>query len=62
MIREAKIKANYKQTIEISENKIKTMWNIINRVTRGAEKSSQLPHSLIMNNKKVSIVNKTVSK
>jgi len=62
VIREAKIKANYKQIIEISENKIKTMWNIINRVTRGAEKSNQLPHSLIMNNKKVSIVNKTVSK
>ena len=62
MIREAKKKVYFKQTIEISENKIKSMWNIINTVTRGAEKSNQLPHSLIMNNKKVSIVKKTVSK
>jgi len=59
VIREAKKKVYFKQTIEISENKIKTMWNIINRVTRGAENSNHLPHSLIMNNKKVSIVKKT---
>ena len=40
----------------MSENKTKAMWNIINKVTRKAEKSSHLPHSLIMNNKEVSIV------
>jgi len=32
------------------------MWNIINRVTRKAEKSNHLPHLFKMNNKKVSIV------
>jgi hypothetical protein len=33
------------------------MWNIINsKVTRKAEKSNLLPHSLIMDNKEVSIV------
>jgi hypothetical protein len=32
------------------------MWNIINKVTRKAEKSIHLPHSLIMNNKEVSLV------
>jgi len=32
------------------------MWNIINKVTRKAEKSSHLPHSFKMNNKEVSIV------
>jgi len=32
------------------------MWNIINKVTRKAEKSIHLPHSLLINNKEVSIV------
>ena len=55
MVREAK-KVYFKRTIEISENKTKTMWNIINKITRKAEKSNHLPHSFIMNNKEVSIV------
>jgi len=32
------------------------MWNIINKVTRKAEKSIHLPHTFKMNNKEVSIV------
>jgi hypothetical protein len=32
------------------------MWSNMNQVTRKAEKSNNLPHSLIMNNKEVSIV------
>jgi hypothetical protein len=32
------------------------MWDIINKVTRKAEKSTHLPHSLLMNNKEVLIV------
>ena len=32
------------------------MWSNMNKVTRKAEKSNNLPHSLIMNNKEVSIV------
>ena len=55
MIREAK-KVYFKQLIETSNNKTKTMWYIINKVTRKAEKSSHLPHLLITNNKEVSIV------
>ena len=32
------------------------MWNIVNRVTRKAEKSNHLPHSFKMNNRELSIV------
>jgi len=32
------------------------MWNVINKVTRKAKKSSNLPHSFKMNNKEVSTV------
>jgi pterin-4a-carbinolamine dehydratase len=45
----------FKHLLEISENKIKTMWTIINKVTRKAEKSNHLPHLFKMNNKEVSI-------
>ena len=55
MIREAK-KIYFKHLIDTSENKTKTMWNIINKVTRKAEKSNHLPHSFKMINKEVSIV------
>ena len=41
--REAK-KVYFKHLIETSENKTKTIWNIINKVTRKAEKSNHLPH------------------
>ena len=40
----------------MSENKTETMWNIINKVTKKAEKSNHLSHSFKMNNKEVSIV------
>jgi len=55
VIREAK-KVYFKHWIETSENKTKTMWNIINKVRGKAEKSNHLPHSFKMN-KEVSIVN-----
>ena len=57
VIREVK-KLYSKHLIETSENKTKTVWNIIRKVRRKAEKSIHLPHSLIMNNKEVSIVKK----
>lgn len=56
MFREAKKKVYFKQLIDTSENKTKTMWNVTNKLTRKAEKSNHLPHSLIMNNKEVSMV------
>jgi len=43
VIREAK-KEYFKHLIDTSENKTKTMWNIINKVTRKAEKSNHLPY------------------
>ena len=43
VIREAK-NVYLRHLIEIPENKTKTVWNIINKVTRKAEKSSHLPH------------------
>jgi hypothetical protein len=49
-------KKKYTHLIETSEQKTKTMWNIINNVTRKAEKSHHLPHSFKMNNKEVSRV------
>ena len=38
-------KVYFKQLIETSENKTKTTWNIINKVTRKAEKSNHHTHS-----------------
>jgi len=46
----------FKHLIEKSENKTKTMWNIISNVTREADKSSHLLYSFKMNNKEVSTV------
>jgi hypothetical protein len=46
----------FKRLIEISENKTNTVWNIINNVTRKAEKSNHLPHPFKMNSKEVLIV------
>ena len=63
VIRETK-RVYFKHLIETSENKTKAMWNIINELTRKAEKSGHLPRSFKMNNKKVSIFkmnNKKVS-
>ena len=63
VIRETK-RVYFKHLIETSENKTKAMWNIINELTRKAEKSGHLPRSFKMINKKVSIFkmnNKKVS-
>jgi uncharacterized protein YutD len=49
VIREAK-RMYFKHLLETSENKTKTMWTIINRVTRKAKKSNHLPHLFKMNN------------
>jgi len=54
VIRETK-KIYFKQLLETSENKTKTMWTIINRVTRKAKKSNHLPHTLQMDNTEVAI-------
>jgi L-serine deaminase len=55
VIREAKnIYIYFKHLLETSENKTKTVWTIINRVTRKAMKSDHLPHLFKMNNMEVS--------
>jgi hypothetical protein len=50
VIREAK-KVYFKHLFETSENKTKTMWNIINKVTERLK-----PYLFKINNKEVSIV------
>jgi hypothetical protein len=54
VIREAK-RIYFKQLLETSGNKTKTMWTIINRVTRKAKKSNHLPRLLQMDNTEVAI-------
>jgi hypothetical protein len=54
VIREAK-KIYFKHLLETSENKTKTMWTVINRVTRKAKKSNHLPHVIKRNNTEVSV-------
>jgi hypothetical protein len=58
VIREGK-KVYFQNLIETAENKTKTMWNIINTVTRKAVKYKHLPHLFKTNNKEVSIVKST---
>jgi hypothetical protein len=58
VIREAK-KIYFRHLLDTSENKTKTMWTSINRVTRKAKKSSHLPHLFKMNNMVVSIEEST---
>jgi hypothetical protein len=48
-------KIYFKHLLETLENKTKTMWTIINRVTRKAKKSNHLPHVFKMNNTEVSV-------
>jgi hypothetical protein len=54
VIREA-TKLYYKNVIQESETKPKTVWNIINSVSGKADKASHLPHSFKLNNRKVLI-------
>jgi hypothetical protein len=54
VIREAKT-TYFQHLLETSENKTKTMWTIINSVTRKAKKSNHLPLYFKMNNMEVPI-------